>query len=65
MTTLKSTYGKRIMIVETGYPYSAKEYDKANNMLGADAALENYPISPEGQLSFMFDLKAKCKMGRC
>lgn len=61
MTTLKSTYGKRIMIVETGYPYSAKEYDKANNMLGADAALKNYPISPEGQLSFMFDLKAKCK----
>ncbi|MCP9766488.1 arabinogalactan endo-1,4-beta-galactosidase [Lacihabitans sp. LS3-19] len=61
MATLKSTYSKRIMIVETGYPYSPKEFDKANNMLGADAALKNYPISPEGQLSFMLDLKTKCK----
>ena len=61
MKTLKNTYTKRVMIVETGYPYTGKEFDKANNMLGADAALKNYPISPEGQLSFMVDLVKRCK----
>jgi arabinogalactan endo-1,4-beta-galactosidase len=61
ISTLKSTHGKRIMIVETGFPYSSKEFDKANNVLGEDAALKNYPVSPEGQLSFMLDLKTKCK----
>ena len=61
MKSLKSTYSKRVMIVETGYPYSNKEFDKANNMLMGDAALKNYPVSPEGQLSFMLDLKSKCK----
>lgn len=61
MKTLKNTYSKRVMIVETGYPYTSKEFDKANNMLGADAALKNYPISPEGQLSFMVDLVKRCK----
>lgn len=48
------------MIVETGYPYSNKEFDKANNMLMGDPALKKYPVSPEGQLSFMLDLKSKC-----
>ena len=61
MKTLKNTYSKKVMIVETGYPYTSKEFDKANNMLGADAALKNYPISSEGQLSFMVDLVKRCK----
>jgi arabinogalactan endo-1,4-beta-galactosidase len=61
MKTLKKNYNKRMMIVETGYPYTAKEFDNANNMLGNDAAIKNYPISPEGQLSFMVDLVKTCK----
>ena len=61
MKTLKRNYGKKLMVVETGYPYSVSEFDKANNMLGNDAAIKNYPISPEGQLSFMVDLVKTCK----
>ena len=61
LNSLKKSYGKRLMVVETGYPYSALGYDKANNMLGKDAAIKNYPISPEGQLSFMVDLVKACK----
>lgn len=61
LKSLKESYGKRLMVVETGYPYSTSEYDKANNMLDKDAAIKNYPISPEGQLSFMVDLVKTCK----
>jgi arabinogalactan endo-1,4-beta-galactosidase len=57
ISDLKSRYNKKVMIVETGYPYSTKEYDPANNMLDAGAQIAKYPISPEGQLSFMIDLK--------
>ncbi|WP_255037288.1 glycoside hydrolase family 53 protein [Lacihabitans soyangensis] len=61
LKNLKNRYSKRLMVVETGYPYSTAEYDKANNMLDKDAAIKNYPISPEGQLSFMVDLVKTCK----
>lgn len=61
LKSLKESHGKRLMVVETGYPYSTSEYDKANNMLDKDAAIKNYPISPEGQLSFMVDLVKTCK----
>ncbi len=57
ISDLKGRYNKKVMIVETGYPYSTKEYDPANNMLDAGAQIAKYPISPEGQLSFMIDLK--------
>jgi arabinogalactan endo-1,4-beta-galactosidase len=53
---LKQTHKKKVMVVEAGYPYSNKNYDGAGNVLGEGAALAGYPISPEGQLSFMVDL---------
>ncbi len=59
--TLKKTYAKRVMIVETGYPYTNKEFDKANNVLDGEAGIKGYPISIEGQLSFMVDLKKVCR----
>lgn len=61
LKNLKKSYGKKLMVVETGYPYSTLEYDKANNILDKDAAIKNYPISPDGQLSFMLDLVKTCK----
>jgi arabinogalactan endo-1,4-beta-galactosidase len=60
MKTLKTIYKKRVMIVETAYPYTSRNFDQANNMLDAEAKLANYPVTPEGQLSFMLDLKGKC-----
>jgi arabinogalactan endo-1,4-beta-galactosidase len=58
---LKKTYNKELMVVETGYPYSYKNFDKADNVLGDQAALKGYMVSPEGQLSFMIDLTSKIK----
>lgn len=56
ISNLKQTYKKRVMVVEAGYPYSFKNFDNAGNVLGDGADLKGYPVSPEGQLSFMLDL---------
>jgi arabinogalactan endo-1,4-beta-galactosidase len=53
---LKETHNKKVMVVEAGYPYSNKNFDNAGNVLGEGSDLTGYPISPEGQLSFMVDL---------
>lgn len=56
IATLKKNYNKRVMIVETGYPYSPKAYDEANNVLDAEGQIAGYDYSPAGQRKFMIDL---------
>jgi len=53
---LKTTYSKRIMIVETGYPFTTANADSYNNIIDASAAVNGYAISNEGQLNYMKDL---------
>lgn len=62
---LKNKYNKRVMIVETGYPYTSTNFDGANNVLDSGASLDKYPVSPEGQLSYMLDLKNICQNAGC
>ncbi len=57
LRTLKNTYKKRVMIVETAYPYTLDNVDPANNILTSAAAISGYPISPEGQLAYLNKLK--------
>lgn len=54
--TLKKLFNKRIMVVETAYPYVIEEFDKANNILWETAVLAGYPATPEGQKKYMIDL---------
>lgn len=56
---IKEKYSKRIMIVETAYPYSLVASDEANNILMEDALIDNYPATKEGQLNYMLDLTTK------
>lgn len=65
LDSLKNTYKKRIMIVETAYPYTLSEADSANNILGKDALLAQYPATPEGQLKYLTDLVSICKKADC
>lgn len=58
---LKTLYKKDVIVVETGYPFTMKNFDQANNVLGDKSALYGYPISPEGQLKFMLDLTSIIK----
>jgi arabinogalactan endo-1,4-beta-galactosidase len=52
----KRRYGKDVILVETGYPFTLEGADTANNLLGTDALVPGYPATPEGQRRFMVDL---------
>ena len=56
---LKDKYSKRVMVVETAYPYSLVASDAANNILMQDALIPDYPATKEGQLNYMLDLTKK------
>ena len=61
LTTLKNTYNKRLMIVETAYPFTLENADAANNILGNDALIDGYPASQQGQLDYLNQLKTIVK----
>jgi arabinogalactan endo-1,4-beta-galactosidase len=52
----KRRYGKDVIVVETGYPFTLEGADTATNLLGKDALIPGYPATPEGQRKFMVDL---------
>ncbi|MBS1511144.1 MAG: glycosyl hydrolase 53 family protein [Bacteroidetes bacterium] len=53
---LKTSFGKKVMIVETGYLFTTINADSYNNIVDAGAMVPGYPISKEGQLAYMKDL---------
>ncbi|WP_418638004.1 glycoside hydrolase family 53 protein [Winogradskyella sp.] len=61
LTTLKNTYNKKLMIVETAYPFTLNNVDNANNILGTDALINGYPASKQGQLDYLNQLKLVIK----
>lgn len=59
--TLIKTYNKKLMVVETAYPFSIENLDDANNILGNDALILGYSATQEGQLKYLTDLKKVIK----
>lgn len=57
LSTLINTYNKKLMIVETAYPYTLNNVDSANNILGSDALVNGYPASQQGQLDYLNQLR--------
>lgn len=57
MKTLIDTYNKRLMIVETAYPFTMDNADEANNILGQEALVSGFPASQQGQLDYLNQLK--------
>lgn len=53
---LKNTFSRRVMIVETAYPFRLANADAANNLLDTVSQLPGYSISPAEQRRFMIDL---------
>ncbi|MCB0496808.1 MAG: glycosyl hydrolase 53 family protein [Cyclobacteriaceae bacterium] len=56
LSTLVNTYKKRLMIVETAYPFTLTNADDADNILGSDALLDGYPATQQGQLDYLTTL---------
>ncbi|SNR56652.1 glycoside hydrolase family 53 protein [Lutibacter flavus] len=56
-TTLINTYNKRLMIVETAYPFTLENADSANNILDNNALVSGYPATQQGQLDYLNKLQ--------
>jgi arabinogalactan endo-1,4-beta-galactosidase len=53
---LVNTYGKTVMIVETGFPWTTGNADRYNNIFSAADTAAGYPISANDQLRYLKDL---------
>ena len=56
ISTLINTYKKRLMVVETAYPFTLENIDSANNIMGTNSLIDNYPATQQGQLNYLKDL---------
>lgn len=54
---LISTYKKRLMVVETAYPFTMVNNDPANNILDEKALISGYPATQQGQLDYLKSLQ--------
>lgn len=57
LKTLITSYDKRLMIVETAYPFTMKNADAANNILNEESLISGYPATQQGQLDYLIELK--------
>lgn len=57
LQTLISTYDKKLMVVETAYPFTLENADSANNILGEDALVDGFPATQQGQLDYLNKLQ--------
>ena len=53
IASLTETYGKKVVVLETSYPWTLQNFDKANNILAEDSLAPGYPATPQGQLEYM------------
>ncbi|MEM7659273.1 MAG: glycosyl hydrolase 53 family protein, partial [Bacteroidota bacterium] len=60
---LGNTYDKKVMVVETAYPFTLESQDDANNLLGADALISGFPATESGQLAYLEKLAASIVAG--
>ncbi len=56
ISSLEQDYGKRVMIVETAYPWTLNNFDKASNVLGDKALIKGFTATPQGQVRYLLTL---------
>ncbi len=57
ITSIANRYSKKIMIVETGYPWTLSWNDWTNNTYGLDNQLiPDFPATPEGQKAYLIKI---------
>jgi arabinogalactan endo-1,4-beta-galactosidase len=54
--TYNERYGRRVMIVETAYPWTLDDADGLPNILGPSSIIPGYPATPAGQKQYLVDL---------
>ncbi len=53
--SLKTKFGKKVMIVELAYSWTTQNGDGYNNLMSNQAAMPDYPMTPDGQLKYLQD----------
>lgn len=54
---LSARYGKRVVVVETAYPWTLQWFDDTHNLVGQESQLlPGYPATPEGQARFLAEV---------
>lgn len=53
---LKNTYGRKVMIVETAYPWTNQNADTYNNIIDGNVGESGYTVSKSEQLRYLKDL---------
>lgn len=59
LSTLINSYKKRLMVVETAYPFTMKNSDEAGNILGETALTSGFPPTQQGQLDYLLTLQTE------
>lgn len=49
----KEAFGKEVMLLEIGYPWTDQWNDDYTNSMGSETPLSGFPYSPEGQLALL------------
>ena len=63
VSTFKNKYGKGVMILETGYPWTNAADDNYNNLFGSQTPINGYPYSKQGQYDIMVKISQEVKDG--
>jgi arabinogalactan endo-1,4-beta-galactosidase len=59
ITRFKNKYQRKVMIVETAYPWTSSGEDNYPNLFGSQSPIEGYPFTENGQFDFMKALVQK------
>jgi arabinogalactan endo-1,4-beta-galactosidase len=55
LSDISDAYGKKVLVMETSYPYTSLDSDFSGNTV-SDNPLEGYPFTPQGQANMIADL---------
>ncbi len=57
LTKIHQNYGKKVMVMETSFPYTGEDSDYSDNVINADyAASQDYPFTIQGQANAFRDV---------
>jgi arabinogalactan endo-1,4-beta-galactosidase len=56
LSGLKAKYGKKVMLVETAYPWTSDYADSYTNIISGSSQFGTYTVSKQGQYDYMKDL---------
>jgi arabinogalactan endo-1,4-beta-galactosidase len=65
VSRLKTKYNRKLVILETAYPYTKEANDNYNNLFGSQTPIAGFAFTPEGHRAFLIDLTQKMKDAGC